>query len=120
MNTTVETISAQVVWSMEEWAALEERTRARALAAGTEDAAWRVLAREARRVMRAYTTSFFIVSRFLPARKREEVEAISDAVRYPDEIVDTFTLANFERGRLLDLWQENYEKGLRCSTLEEA
>jgi phytoene synthase len=120
MSTTVETSSAQVVWSMEEWSALEERTRARALDAGSEEAAWRVLACEARRVMRAYTTSFFIVSRFLPPRKREEVEAVYAAVRFPDEIVDTFPLSDFERRELLDLWQRDYETGLRCSTLEEA
>lgn len=120
MSTRVEKSSAQVVWNMDAWATLEKRTRARALAAGTEQAAWRVLAREAQRVMRAYTTSFFIVSRFLPLRKRREVEAVYAAVRYPDEIVDTFPLTTDERIRLLDQWQSDYETGLRCATLAEA
>lgn len=120
MSTGVGKSPAQVVWSMEAWAALEERARARALAAVTEEAAWRVVACEARRVMRAYTTSFFIVSRFLPPRKREEVEAVYAAVRYPDEIVDTFPLTNDERRRLLERWQSDYETGLRCATLAEA
>lgn len=111
---------AQVVWDRKAWTALEKRTRARALDAGTEEAAWRVLTREARRVMRAYTTSFFIVSRFLPPQKRAEVEAIYAAVRYPDEIVDTFPLADFERRELLDRWQADYETGLRCASLEAA
>lgn len=108
------------VWSMEEWARLERRTRGRALRANSEDAAWRGLAREARRVMRAYTTSFFIVSRFLPKRKRAEVEAVYAAVRYPDEVVDTFALADAERRNLLDRWQASYETGLASSSLEEA
>ncbi|HEU4508110.1 MAG TPA: phytoene/squalene synthase family protein [Pyrinomonadaceae bacterium] len=110
----------QVVWDMETWTALEKRTRARALDASDEQAAWRVLTREARGVMRAYTTSFFIVSRFLPPHKRAEVEAIYAAVRYPDEIVDTFPLTDFERGELLDQWQADYETGLRCASLEAA
>ena len=105
---------------MEEWARLEERTRASALAARSEDGAWRVLNRHARRVMRAYTTSFFIVSRFLPAAKREEVEAVYAAVRFPDEIVDTFPLADAGRRELLDLWREDYERGLRTSSLRGA
>ncbi|MFL6283801.1 MAG: phytoene/squalene synthase family protein [Pyrinomonadaceae bacterium] len=105
---------------MEEWARLDERTRARSLAAGSEEAAWRVLTREARRVMRAYTTSFFIVSRFLPSHKRAEVEAVYAAVRFPDEIVDTFPLADSERKKLLDLWRADYEVALRCASLEEA
>lgn len=79
---------------MEEWARLDARARSRALDAGSEEAAWRLLTREARRVMRAYTTSFFIVSRFLPTHKRAEVEAVYAAVRFPDEIVDTFPLAS--------------------------
>ncbi len=70
--------------------------------------------------MRQYTTSFFIVSRFLPAAKREEVEAIYAAVRYPDEIVDTFPLTDSERRNLLDRWQADYETGLKFLSLEEA
>lgn len=105
---------------MGQWAGLDERTRARALAAVSEDGAWRVLAREARGVMRAYTTSFFIVSRFLPARKRAEVEVVYAAVRFPDEVVDTFPLSGPERRRLLDRWRADYEVGLRCHTLAEA
>ena len=110
----------QDVWSMEEWARLERRTRARALHAGSEDGAWRALTGQARRVMRAYTTSFFIVSRFLPKSKRAQVEAIYAAVRYPDEVVDTFPLADAERRNLLDRWQAGYETGLVSSSLEEA
>src|SRR5689334_13248009 len=83
---------AQGVWSREEWALRERRAREDALRSRSEQGAWRVLNREARRVMRAYTTSFFIVSRFLPRAKREEVEAVYAAVRYPDEVVDTFPI----------------------------
>ncbi len=105
------------VWSLDEWTRLEQRTRARALDAGSESAAWRLIIKQARRVMRAYTTSFFIVTRFLPSAKQSEVEAIYAAVRYPDEIVDTFPLSADERLRLLDRWQENYEISLRTSSL---
>jgi phytoene synthase len=108
------------VWSIEEWGGLERRTRERALRARSEGARWSVINREARRVMRAYTTSFFIVSRFLPAAKRAEVEAVYAAVRYPDEVVDTFPLADAERRKLLDRWEEGYETGLASSSLAEA
>lgn len=113
-------MTSQDVWGVEEWAAGERRARAAALRAGSEPAAWRVLNREARRVMRAYTTSFFIVSRFLPRAKREEVEAVYAAVRYPDEVVDTFPLDARARLRLLDEWSAHYEVGIQCATLREA
>ncbi|HEX8189984.1 MAG TPA: phytoene/squalene synthase family protein [Pyrinomonadaceae bacterium] len=111
---------SQEVWSQGEWAARERRARGAALRAGSEGAAWRVLNRESRRVMRAYTTSFFIVSRFLPRAKREEVEAVYAAVRYPDEVVDTFPLGADARLRLLDEWGAHYEVGIGCATLREA
>jgi len=112
--------SPQEVWGVAEWAAGERRAREAALRAGSEAAAWRVLNRESRRVMRAYTTSFFIVSRFLPRAKREEVEAVYAAVRYPDEVVDTFPLDARTRLGLLDEWQTHYEVGINSATLQEA
>src|SRR3712207_5854725 len=111
--------SSQRVWRAEEWAALERATRERALAARDERARWSVINREARRVMRAYTTSFFIVSRFLPAAKRAEVEAVYAAVRYPDEVVDTFPLTAEAQRETLDCWEKGYEAGLACASLGE-
>lgn len=108
------------VWTDAEWAERERRVRVRALGAGGEGAAWDALIRECRAVMRAYTTSFFIVSRFLPAAKRAEVEAVYAAVRYPDEVVDTFPLSNGERLRLLDEWGAAYERGLSAASLGDA
>jgi phytoene synthase len=111
---------ARDVWSQCEWSGAELLARVTALSSGTEQAAWRVLNREARRVMRAYTTSFFIVSRFLPRAKREEVEAVYAAVRYPDEVVDTFPLNAHMKLGLLDEWGAHYETGIRSATLLEA
>ncbi len=107
-------------WSVEEWTTREARVRARALDARTESAAWRVCTKHARAVMRAYSTSFFIVSRFLPPQKRAEVEAIYAAVRYPDEIVDTFALDDAERLAWLNQWGDFYEAALDSSSLKEA
>jgi phytoene synthase len=70
--------------------------------------------------MSVYTTSFFLVSRFLPRRKRQRVEVIYAAVRYPDEVVDSFPLTRTEREERLDCWAEGYEKGLTAATLREA
>lgn len=108
------------VWSVADWETRERSTRERALAARSESEAWRALVHESRAVMRAYTTSFFIVSRFLPRAKRDEVEAVYAAVRYPDEIVDMFPLSASERLRRLDEWAALYETGIESSSLTEA
>jgi len=114
------TIDNGSVWTLEDWETVERRTRERALAKTSERAAWLIITGEARAVMRAYTTSFFIVSRFLPAAKRAQVEAVYAAVRYPDEIVDTFRVGREEELRRLDEWGDFYEAGLASASIRES
>lgn len=113
-------VAGEAEWGAAEWAGRERRVRALALRARSEREAWSVLVRESRAVMRRYTTSFFVVSRFLPRAKRDEVEAVYAAVRYPDEVVDTFRLERAERLRLLEEWRGHYEVGLACGSVREA
>jgi len=97
-------------WDEARWRSLEAATRGRALA--RPERAYATINAAARRVMRHYTTSFFIVSRFLPRDKRDAVEVIYAAVRYPDEVVDTFPLASEDRRARLDTWSTAFERGL--------
>jgi phytoene synthase len=87
------------VWTEREWQCLNART---------DRGGWHAVARAARFVLRNYSTSFFIVTRFLPPRKRAEVEVIYAAVRYPDEIVDSFPLSAEEKCQRLDAWSADY------------
>ena len=109
-----------VGWDADAWRERERLARGRALRSRTEREAWGVLVRESRTVMRTFTTSFFVVSRFLPREKRDEVEAVYAAVRYPDEVVDTFRLDTAEKFRLLEAWRESYETALGCASLRES
>jgi 15-cis-phytoene synthase len=76
------------------------------------NADWHAVARQARHVLKSYSTSFFLVTRFLPPEKRAEVEVIYAAVRYPDEIVDSFPVSVERRLELLQEWADGYEAGL--------
>jgi phytoene synthase len=105
-------------WDEAEWDRLERVTSRVALAVPSE--ARRTVGREARAVLRAYSTSFFLVTRFLPALKRDKVEAIYAAVRYPDEIVDTFPLSAEEKLTRLAGWLASYEVALASSSVHDA
>lgn len=107
-------------WSIEKWNSVERLTRTRALNAKSEKDSWQIITKEARGVMRNYTTSFFIVSRFLPAIKRAKVEIIYSAVRYPDEIVDTFHIDTKSKNSLLNEWRKNYEVSLSCDSIRDS
>ena len=108
------------VWSESDWNRLERQTCARALRASSEDAAWEIIIRQARAVLRVYSTSFFIVTRFLPPYKRAQVEAVYAVVRYPDEIVDSFPLAPAERMRRIDAWAAQYEEALAADSIKDS
>jgi phytoene synthase len=90
------------------------------LAAPSETAARKILARAARTVLRTFSSSFFVVTRFLPPQKRAQVEVIYAAVRYPDEIVDTFPLTAEEKLDRLDAWESWYEKALEARSVQES
>ncbi len=106
-------------WSLDYWKKLNIETSVQGISAGTEEAAWAVIVKQARFVLRSYSTSFFVVTRFLPAFKRQQVEAIYAAVRYPDEIVDSFNLTAPQRHQMLDDWATNYEVALQVNTIQE-
>ena len=107
-------------WTQHDWMRLEQDTARRAVASGSDEAAWRIVHRHARRVLCAYSTSFFMVTRFLPPAKRAQVEVVYAAVRYPDEIVDTFPLHPGARLARLAEWTAQYERAREIGSVRAA
>ncbi len=85
-----------------------------------DTAAKRTVARSARGVLRAYSTSFYLVTRFLPPHKRRQVEIIYAAVRFPDELVDTFASRGIDAVAELTSWRRDYDRSLDCASLRQA
>jgi phytoene synthase len=108
------------VWNQQEWRSFERQTARGVLSASRPELAWFRVQRASRTVLRTYSTSFFIVTRFLPPAKRGQVEVVYAAVRYPDEVVDTFPISPSERLRLLDEWENDYNRALQHSSIEDA
>lgn len=79
-----------------------------------------MVAGSAKGVLRAYSTSFYLVTRFLPPHKRRQVETIYAAVRFPDELVDTFSQQGVDVRAELAAWGSDYEHALRAGGLREA
>ena len=107
-------------WPPEKWELVHAAARDEVAAAREDRRAWQVAVHHARRVLRNYSTSFFIVTRFLPRYKRDQVEVIYAAVRYPDEVVDTFAWDPARKQAALDEWAERYEEGLAAGSFQEA
>ncbi len=107
-------------WDEIAWEQLERHASRRALQCRKDEDLWNVLITEARHVLRSFSTSFFLVTRFLPASKQGMVEVIYAAVRYPDEIVDSFPLNAAERLQRLDCWQAGYDRALQISSVRDS
>ena len=73
-----------------------------------------------RKVLKTHSTSFFIVTRFLPKFMRDEVELVYGSVRFPDEIVDSFDIKNDEKKALLLNWRNKYRLALETSSFEDS
>ena len=93
------------VWSQDEWERLHQLQAHLILEASDEEKATRIASHWGRKVLRRYSSSFFAVTRFLPAGKRDDVEMVYAAVRYPDEVVDSFPLDAEEKSDLLAQWR---------------
>ncbi len=104
-------------WSLAEWQQLESTVNSNLCSCSCDTEAQRRITRHARRVMRNYTTGFFIVSRFLPKAKRNDVELIYAAVRYPDEVVDTFDIPDTQKLALLTHWRKAYRDALKTGSI---
>ncbi len=94
-------------WTIERWKRFDANVNRDALLRPVE-----VTTRAATQILRAFSSSFFLVTRFLPREKRAKVAVIYAAVRYPDEIVDTFSLPPAVSGAMLQNWEESYSVAL--------
>jgi len=106
-------------WDEACWSQFESTARGEALRLADDHAAWLAIARKSRLVLRTYSTSFFLVTRFLPPAKRAMVEVIYAAVRFPDEVVDSFPLAPQDKLAVLNKWAAQYDKALRTGSVRE-
>ncbi|MBM32418.1 MAG: hypothetical protein CL764_06140 [Chloroflexi bacterium] len=109
-----------LVWTFEDWEQMEKKSTSHLNKMENELKMKEHLVNLARLVLRAHSTSFFIVTRFLPKTKRDNVELIYCAVRYPDEIVDSFKINKQKKKTLLYEWSEKYELGLRSNSIKES
>jgi len=107
------------IWTRQEWSNLEEATRRAVAAAPSETDAWRIVTKSARSILRNYSTSFFLVTRFLPTPKRTQVDVIYAAVRYPDEVVDTFPITPAAGLAELETYRAAYREALLQASLPD-
>jgi phytoene/squalene synthetase len=106
-------------WTAADWRTLELRVSACAGKAPSDEAALATFRKAARQVLRAFSSSFFLVTRFLPPAKRAAVEIIYAAVRYPDEIVDTFPLSPDEKLAKLAAWESDYDNAIALDDVRQ-
>ncbi len=105
-------------WTPNEWGNFE-RSYLTDLKSSIEDGL-DVAVKFSRKVLKTHSTSFFIVTRFLPKFMRDEVELVYGSVRFPDEIVDSFNIENDEKKILLSNWRNKYRLALETNSFEES
>ena len=105
-------------WTPNEWGNFE-RSYLTDLKSSIEDGL-DIAVKFSRKVLKTHSTSFFIVTRFLPKFMRDEVELVYGSVRFPDEIVDSFDIKNDEKKALLSNWRNKYRLALESGSFEDS
>lgn len=105
-------------WTPNEWGNFEESylNDLKSFSGNSLD----VAVKFSRKVLKTHSTSFFIVTRFLPKFMRDEVELVYGSVRFPDEIVDSFDIKNDEKKVLLSNWRNKYRLALQSGSFEDS
>ena len=105
-------------WTPNEWGNFEESYLNDLKS--SSDTSLDVAVKFSRKVLKTHSTSFFIVTRFLPKFMRDEVELVYGSVRFPDEIVDSFDIKNYEKKELLSNWRNKYRLALESGSFEDS
>ena len=105
-------------WTPNEWGNFEESYLNDLKS--SSDTSLNVAVKFSRKVLKTHSTSFFIVTRFLPKFMRDEVELVYGSVRFPDEIVDSFDIKNDEKKALLSNWRNKYRLALESGSFEDS
>ena len=105
-------------WTPNEWGNFEESYLNDLKS--SSDTSIDVAVKFSRKVLKTHSTSFFIVTRFLPKFMRDEVELVYGSVRFPDEIVDSFNIKNDEKKVLLSNWRNKYRLALESGSFEDS
>ncbi len=113
-------MDAECVWTIEQWSEKSRVLQDKISKSGNDTKALQQVIAQAQLVLRSYSTSFYMVTRFLPYEKRKQVELIYAAVRYPDELVDTYALQGVAVLGELDRWERDYETALNTGGLCES
>jgi len=107
-------------WTPSEWRSFELKYIKEISKLNNMDKSLEIAVNYSRKVLKSHSTSFFIVTRFLPKSMRDEVELVYGSVRFPDEIVDSFNIENDEKKRLLDQWRDHYQIAVQTKSFEES
>ena len=110
-------IADEQLWGPEKWESLELNYNNKISNAVSEDKAYYFGKELGRKILKNYSKSFFTVTRFLPKDKRDLVEIVYAAVRYPDEIVDTFNFSHKQKENLLNAWEDKFKLSSQYSSL---
>ena len=107
-------------WSPKEWMDYEKSHLNKLNSPSSDNNGINVAIKYSRKVLKTHSTSFFIVTRFLPKYMRDEVELVYGSVRFPDEIVDSFNISDIEKKSLLKNWRHKYRIALDTKSFDES
>ena len=110
---------AKLVWTQKDWKDKHFEAKKKVLEFPNYSANIDHASNWGKAILKKFSSSFFTVTRLLPEKKKKDVQIIYAAVRYPDEVVDSFNLSKSEKVQILKGFELDFVKSKNYKNIYE-
>ncbi|MFL2665051.1 MAG: squalene/phytoene synthase family protein [Dehalococcoidia bacterium] len=110
---------AKLVWTQEDWEKKHSDLKQKILNHQDETLNLDQASTWGKIILKKFSSSFYTVTRLLPENKKKDVQIIYAAVRYPDEVVDSFNLAKSEKIKILKKLELDFVRSKKQKNIYE-
>jgi len=110
---------AKLVWTKDDWEKKHLEAKRELLNLHTNATHQDQASKWGKLILKRFSSSFYTVTRLLPENKKKDVQIIYAAVRYPDEVVDSFNIKKSEKVKILNEFELDFIRSKNYSNIYE-
>lgn len=110
---------AKLVWTQNDWDTKHFEAKKKVLKFPNNSENIEHASKWGKVILKKFSSSFYTVTRLLPEKKKKDVQIIYAAVRYPDEVVDSFNLSNSEKVQILKKFELDFVRSKKYKNIYE-
>ena len=110
---------AKLVWTQNDWETKHLEVQKKVLKFPNNSANLDHASKWGKVILKKFSSSFYTVTRLLPEKKKKDVQIIYAAVRYPDEVVDSFNISKSDKVQILKQYEIDFVRSKEYNNIYE-